>query len=79
MASLGCLSRASGLTARISAMKNLHTLRAQTEIVSWINFLVLLRAGHKDYVLNEDALDYMRQQKLPRTSLDLLAAQLPKD
>ncbi|MDA2924915.1 transposase [Acidobacteria bacterium AH-259-L09] len=41
---------------------------------SRINFLRLLRAGNSDYVLNSDALDYMRAQKLPRAQLERLAA-----
>ena len=31
---------------------------------SRLNFLSLLRAGHEDYVINEAALDYMRQRKV---------------
>jgi hypothetical protein len=41
---------------------------------SRVNFLELLRAGRKDYVINEDALGYMRQQKLPAEQLALLSA-----
>ena len=51
---------------------------ASTDSKSRINFLALLRAGHEDYVLNDEALAYMQQQKLPKAPLDLLAAQLPK-
>ncbi len=36
-----------------------------TESKSRINFLQLLRAGHTDYVLSEDALHYMQKYKLP--------------
>ena len=51
---------------------------ASTDSKSRINFLALLRAGYKDYVLNDEALAYMRQQKLPKAPLDSLAAHLPK-
>lgn len=51
---------------------------ASTDGKSRINFLALLRAGHKDYVINDEALAYMRQQKLPKAPLDSLAAHLPK-
>jgi hypothetical protein len=39
---------------------------------SRINFLELLRAGHGDYVVDQNALDYMKKQKLPQTPLCLL-------
>lgn len=39
---------------------------------SRINFLSILRAGHKDYLINEDALDYMTQYKLPKSVVDLV-------
>jgi len=48
---------------------------ASTQSKSRINFLQLLRAGHEDYVLDRDALDYMRAQGLPQTQLGLLEAQ----
>ena len=38
------------------------------------NFLELLRAGHADYVVNEDALAYMRAHDLAGPVSDLLAA-----
>jgi len=41
---------------------------------SRLNFLDLLRAGHTDYVLNDAAYDYMREQGLPAASIALLAA-----
>ena len=47
---------------------------ASTESKSRINFLELLRAGHEDYVLNDEALEYMRRQKLPKGLLEKLAA-----
>lgn len=36
-----------------------------TESKSRINFFELLRATHTDYLINHEALEYMRQQKLP--------------
>jgi hypothetical protein len=45
---------------------------ASTQSKSRINFLELLRAGADDYVLNEEALAYMRAQKLPQPLLDRL-------
>ena len=39
---------------------------------SRINFLELLRAGHEDYVVDRNALDYMKKQKLPHTPIRLL-------
>ena len=41
---------------------------------SRMNFLDLLRAGHTDYVLNDAAYAYMREQGLPAASIALLAA-----
>ncbi len=43
-----------------------------TESKSRINFLGLLRAGKSDYVLNEDAFQYMIKERLPQTPLSLL-------
>ncbi len=40
-----------------------------TESKSRINFLKILRAGNSDYVLNEDAIEYMRTQKMPQYQL----------
>lgn len=39
---------------------------------SRINFLRLLRADARDYVLNEDALEYMKARKLPHLPLHIL-------
>ena len=39
---------------------------------SRINFLSILRAGHGDYLLNTDALEYMRQYRLPEKVIDSL-------
>lgn len=43
-----------------------------TESKSRINFLELLRAEHKDYVLDDDALEYMCANKLPKAQLQRL-------
>jgi len=45
-----------------------------TNSKSRINFLEILRAGHKDYVINPEALEYMEQQRLPQSWLSTLAA-----
>jgi Transposase IS66 family len=42
---------------------------------SRLNFLDLLRAGHTDYVLNDAAYDYMRDQGLPAVTIARLRAQ----
>lgn len=42
---------------------------SSTDSKSRVNFLGLLRAGHQDYALTEAALDYMKQQKLPKEPL----------
>jgi hypothetical protein len=39
---------------------------------SRINFLELLRAGQMDYVINEDALEYIYNQRLPKSLVHLL-------
>ena len=43
-----------------------------TDSKSRINFLELLRAGQTDYVINEDALQYMNNQRLTKSILHLL-------
>jgi hypothetical protein len=43
---------------------------------SRLNFLDLLRAGHTDYVLNDAAYDYMRNQCLPAATIPSLACSL---
>jgi len=43
-----------------------------TESKSRINFLELLRAGQTDYVINEDALEYMNNQDLAKSTISLL-------
>lgn len=42
---------------------------------SRLNFLDLLRAGHTDYVLNDAAYDYMRNQGLPAATIACLKAE----
>lgn len=44
-----------------------------TRFKSRINFLRLLRAGARDYVLNDEALEYMKARKLPHFPLKMLA------
>ncbi len=45
---------------------------SSTNSKSRINFLELLRAGKSDYILNEDAFQYMIDAKLPKEPLALL-------
>jgi len=63
--------------------KNGYCTHIGNELFAWfestnsksrINFLELLRSANLDYVLNEDALAYMKAQKLSRTLLGLLSA-----
>ena len=56
-----------------SAMRRLPGFKV-TDSKSRINFLELLRAGKHDYVLNSQALDYMKAQKLPKVQIERLAA-----
>jgi len=44
-----------------------------TRSKSRLNFLELLRAGHRDYVINDEALAYMRERALARHVIDRLA------
>jgi hypothetical protein len=62
--------------------KNGYCTHIGNELFAWfqstgsksrINFLELLRAGHVDYVVNEEALVYMEAQKLPKGPLARLA------
>lgn len=46
-----------------------------TNSKSRINFLDLLRSGNTEYVINNDALDYMKSQGLPQGPLKQLKAQ----
>ena len=43
-----------------------------------LNFLELLRAGYTDYVINDEALAYMRSRKIAGPTLALVAAQVEK-
>ena len=50
----------------------LFTWFQTTDSKSRINFLELLRSGQTDYVINEDALQYMNNQRLPKSLLHRL-------
>ncbi|MBO0743359.1 MAG: transposase [Hyphomicrobiaceae bacterium] len=50
------------------------TAFATTASKSRLNFLELLRAGHGDYVINAEALDYLRRRALPQHAIARLAA-----
>jgi len=61
--------------------KNGYCTHIGNELFAWfqsadtksrINFLELLRAGQTDYVINEDALEYMDNQRLAKSILHLL-------
>jgi len=52
---------------------------ASTDSKSRINFLELLRAGKSNYVLNDDAFQYMIDALLPKSSLALLQASSVKE
>lgn len=43
-----------------------------TESKSRVNFLKLLRTGNEDFVLNEDALEYMQTHKFPEFQIKKL-------
>jgi hypothetical protein len=47
---------------------------ASTASKSRINFLKILRAGHTDYVVNDDAIEYMEGQRLPKDILKNLGS-----
>ena len=49
---------------------------SSTESKSRINFLELLRCGYKDYVIDENALEYMRQEKMPKEPLEKISKNL---
>ena len=51
------------------------TFFATTMTKSRLNFLGLLRAGHTDYVLNDQAFDYMRKRNLSNAIIATLSAQ----
>lgn len=65
--------------------KNGYCTHIGNELFAWfkstssksrINFLELLRAGHKDYRIDANALEYMSRRCLPKTPLAQLALQL---
>ena len=49
-----------------------------TKSKSRVNFLELLCAGHKDYELSGEALEYMAAQKLPKEQLNKLAVKIDR-
>ncbi len=51
---------------------------SSTNSKSRINFLELLRAGHDEYILSDDALAYMKAQKLPKGPFALLDSHAEK-
>jgi hypothetical protein len=61
--------------------KNGYCTHIGNEVFAWfqstaeksrMNFLSLLRAGANDYALNTDALEYLKDQKLPQAQLERL-------
>lgn len=69
------------------AGKNGYCTHIGNELFAWfestpsksrINFLQLLRKGHRDYVINADALEYIQRQGFPRPLLALLATDSDK-
>jgi hypothetical protein len=50
------------------------TAFATTSSKSRLNFLELLRAGHRDYVINAEALAYLRRRALPQHAIARLSA-----
>jgi hypothetical protein len=63
--------------------KNGYCTHIGNELFAWfestssksrINFLELLQMGNKEYIINNDALDYMVNHKLPNHPLNLLQA-----
>jgi hypothetical protein len=66
-------TRHQGKNAYVTHIGNAHFAWFQgTGSKSRINFLELLRAGHGDYQINEDALAYMKKQGLSHVFLDAL-------
>jgi len=67
-------ARHQGRNGYCTQIGNHHfTWFATTRSKSRLNFLELLRAGHDDYVVNDDALAYMRRRNLSRAVIGLLA------
>lgn len=66
-------ARHNGCNNYVTHIGNEHFAWFQTTASkSRVNFLGLLRAGHPGYRINEKALAYMREQKLPTVPLDAL-------
>ncbi len=65
-----------GVTTQIG--NETFTWFATTRSKSRLNFLELLRAGHTDYVINTQALAYMRAHNLSHTLIGLLAGHQSK-
>ncbi len=67
-------ARHQGRNGYCTQIGNHHfTWFATTRSKSRLNFLELLRAGHDDYVVNDDALAYMRRRNLSQAVIGLLA------
>ncbi len=67
-------ARHRGMNGVCTQIGNHHfTWFATTRSKSRLNFLALLRAGHTDYVINAQALAYMRRRNLAGPVIDLLA------
>lgn len=67
-------ARHQGKNATCTQIGNEHfTWFATTGSKSRLNFLELLRAGHIDYVVNAEALAYMRERRLPEHAIRRLA------
>jgi hypothetical protein len=52
---------------------------ASTNSKSRINFLQLLRTGNTDYILNDDAFDYMQGQRFPKSVFNILKSNVSKE
>src|SRR6202165_4674437 len=66
-------ARHQGKNGYVTHIGNEHFAWFQsTRSKSRINFLELLRAGHSDYQINEDALAYMKKHELSHVFLDAL-------
>ena len=67
-------ARHQGRNATCTQIGNEHfAWFATTNSKSRLNFLELLRAGHTDYVVDDEAFAYMRQRRLPRHAIARLA------
>jgi len=69
------------------AGKNGYCTHIGNEFFAWfestgsksrINFMELLRKSHGDYVINDDAIEYIKQQSFPQPLLALLATDVNK-